>query len=186
MSSAVLVWRHFTWTLDTQDGSCDMRHRTCRNISSTQRCATTRPKLSPSSSRSRVTAVSALWRSTIDRRLEDLTLALPPPGPVIRLLLQLLPDEEMVDEVGVGVAAQQPAGVGPRQLAPLHLDTRGYWAHWCTGKLGNCDGATHLVDIADGEGGEGEVSQRGRGISYRSQGSLLSIVSTAHIFTSCC
>ena len=41
-------------------------------------------------------------------------------------------NEEVVDEVGVGVAAQQPAGVGPRQLAPLHLDTLGYWTHWGT------------------------------------------------------
>ena len=140
ISSAVLVWRHFTWTLDTQDGSCDMRHRTCRNISLTQRCATTRPKLSLSSSRSLVTAVSTLRRSAIDRRLEGLTLALPPPGPVVGLLLQLLSDEEVVDEVGVGVAAQQPAGVGPRQLAPLHLDTLGYWT------LGYCDGATGVLE----------------------------------------
>ena len=70
ISSAVWEWRHLTWTLGTEDGSCEVRHRTCRNISSTQRCATTRPKLSLSSPRSRVTAVSTLGRSAVDRQIE--------------------------------------------------------------------------------------------------------------------
>ena len=47
----------------------------------------------------------------------------------------------MVDEVGVGVAAQQPAGVGPRQLAPLHLDTLGY----CAGHTGVLEPRTWLT-----------------------------------------